>query len=75
MIEFSETSFFSSEFMRQQAQGAGTVPVLLTRTGFLTRHDQFLGAFFLFVRNYEAASIGSWHQTSSPYMHEFFGGV
>ena len=55
----------------QQAQGAGTVPVLQTRirTGFLTRHDRILGEFFLFIRIYGAAGTRSWHRTSSPDTH------
>ena len=34
--------------MWQRAQGAGTVPVLQTRTGFLTRYDRILGEIFFF---------------------------
>ena len=72
MIEFSESSFFSSEFMGQQAQGAGTVPVLQTRTGFLMRHDLCLGEFFLIIRMYEAASTRSWYHARFPDAHRMF---
>ena len=49
--------------MWQRAQGAGTVPVLQTRTGFLTRYDRILGEFFFFFFFF----FGSKHKELAPY--------